>query len=83
MGESPTLLRAWERRYGLLHPVRSDGGFRLYGAEDERRVRAMQELLGSGSVSAAGGRSGARITGWRRARAPGHRPQAGGGRDRG
>jgi len=51
VGESPTLLRAWERRYGLLSPVRSAGGFRLYGAEDERRVRAMQALL-AGGVSA-------------------------------
>jgi MerR family transcriptional regulator, light-induced transcriptional regulator len=48
VGESPTLLRAWERRYGLLHPLRSAGGFRLYGAEDERRVRAMQALLAAG-----------------------------------
>ena len=48
VGESPTLLRAWERRYGLLRPLRSAGGFRLYGPEDERRVRAMQELLGAG-----------------------------------
>jgi MerR family transcriptional regulator, light-induced transcriptional regulator len=48
VGESPTLLRAWERRYGLLSPVRSTGGFRLYGPEDERRVRAMQALLAAG-----------------------------------
>jgi DNA-binding transcriptional MerR regulator len=48
VGESPTLLRAWERRYGLLRPQRSAGGFRLYGAEDERRVRAMQQLLAAG-----------------------------------
>src|SRR6478609_7150959 len=53
VGESPTLLRAWERRYGLLSPVRSAGGFRLYGAEDERRVRAMQALLAAGDVPAA------------------------------
>ena len=31
-GISPELLRAWERRYGLLNPVRSSGGFRLYPA---------------------------------------------------
>ena len=49
VGESPTLLRAWERRYGLLQPQRSAGGFRLYGAEDERRVRAMQQLLAAGA----------------------------------
>jgi MerR family transcriptional regulator, light-induced transcriptional regulator len=48
VGESATLLRAWERRYGLLSPARSAGGFRLYGAEDERRVRAMQGLLAAG-----------------------------------
>jgi DNA-binding transcriptional MerR regulator len=48
VGESPTLLRAWERRYGLLRPLRSAGGFRLYGTEDERRVRAMQALLAAG-----------------------------------
>jgi transposase-like protein len=28
-GVSPELLRAWERRYGLLRPARSQGGFRL------------------------------------------------------
>lgn len=48
VGASPTLLRAWERRYGLLQPVRSPGGYRLYGAEDEQRVRAMQALLADG-----------------------------------
>ena len=48
VGVSPTLLRAWERRYGLLRPIRTAGGFRLYGPDDERRVRAMQALLSSG-----------------------------------
>ena len=45
-------LRAWERRYGLLRPQRSSGGFRLYGAGDEERVSAMKALIDSG-VSAA------------------------------
>jgi MerR family transcriptional regulator, light-induced transcriptional regulator len=45
-------LRAWERRYGVLRPARSDGGFRLYSGEDEQRIRAMRQLLESG-VSAA------------------------------
>ena len=45
-------LRAWERRYGLLSPGRSEGGFRLYGPDDESRVRAMLSLLDSG-LSAA------------------------------
>ena len=33
-GVSPELLRAWERRYQLLHPARSQGGLRLYSLED-------------------------------------------------
>jgi MerR family transcriptional regulator, light-induced transcriptional regulator len=34
-------LRAWERRYGLFHPSRSAGGFRLYTSNDETIVRLM------------------------------------------
>jgi methanogenic corrinoid protein MtbC1 len=52
VGVSTDLLRAWERRYGLLRPERSNGGFRLYGVGDEARVRLMQEHLSAG-VSAA------------------------------
>ena len=40
-GVSETLLRAWELRYGLLSPARSASGYRLYGPEDERRIREM------------------------------------------
>jgi DNA-binding transcriptional MerR regulator len=52
VGVSPELLRAWEQRYGLLQPVRSAGGFRLYSTEDEDRVRLMRRHLAAG-VSAA------------------------------
>ena len=52
VGVSPELLRAWERRYGLLQPSRSGGGFRLYSDADELRVRRMQTHLGQG-LSAA------------------------------
>ena len=52
VGVSPDLLRAWERRYGLLRPVRSPGGFRLYTAEDAARVSRMRQALGDG-LSAA------------------------------
>jgi DNA-binding transcriptional MerR regulator len=51
-GVSPELLRAWEQRYGLLQPSRSPGGFRLYSALDESRVRRVIELL-AGGLSAA------------------------------
>ena len=53
-GVSPDLLRAWERRYALLAPERTPGGFRLYSPEDEARVRAMRRGLAQGlSASAA------------------------------
>jgi DNA-binding transcriptional MerR regulator len=45
---TPDVLRAWERRYGLLRPERSDGGYRLYSADDEDRVRAMVRHLEAG-----------------------------------
>jgi MerR family transcriptional regulator, light-induced transcriptional regulator len=51
-GVSVDTLRAWERRYGLLRPQRSPGGFRLYGAGEVERVNAMKALIDSG-VSAA------------------------------
>src|ERR1051325_10259037 len=44
-GVSPELLRAWERRYELLTPSRSEGGLRLYSESDLERVRAMQRPL--------------------------------------
>jgi MerR family transcriptional regulator, light-induced transcriptional regulator len=51
-GVSPDLLRAWERRYGLLSPSRSAGGLRLYSEEDVLRVRAMQDQLAAGLAAA-------------------------------
>jgi DNA-binding transcriptional MerR regulator len=47
-GVTPDVLRAWERRYGLLRPERSPGGYRLYSAVDEERVRAMLRFVESG-----------------------------------
>ena len=47
-GVTVSTLRAWERRYELLDPHRTDGGHRLYAEDDVRRVAAMQELLDQG-----------------------------------
>ncbi len=47
-GTSVDLLRAWEKRYGLLEPDRSEGGFRLYSDGDVGRVRTMQGHLAAG-----------------------------------
>lgn len=51
-GVSPDLLRAWERRYGLLNPTRSSGGLRLYSEDDLGRVQAMQQQLAAGLAAA-------------------------------
>jgi DNA-binding transcriptional MerR regulator len=51
-GVSPELLRAWERRYGLLRPVRSGGGLRLYTPADVERVRVMRQHLADGLAAA-------------------------------
>ncbi len=51
-GVSPELLRAWERRYGLLQPTRSAGGLRLYSPHDLERVQAMQRHLDEGFAAA-------------------------------
>ncbi len=48
VGVSTHVLRAWESRYGLLNPSRSSGGYRLYSADDERRVREVLSLRDQG-----------------------------------
>jgi MerR family transcriptional regulator, light-induced transcriptional regulator len=54
VGVSTHVLRVWEQRYGLLNPVRSPGGYRLYSRDDVSRVRRMLELRAGGlAVSSA------------------------------
>jgi DNA-binding transcriptional MerR regulator len=55
-GVSADALRAWERRYGLLRPARSEGGYRLYSEDDESRVRAMARQLVRGVPAAEAAR---------------------------
>ena len=57
LGVSDHVLRAWERRYGLLRPVRSTGGFRLYSEADLDRVRRMQAHLAQGLSAAEAARA--------------------------
>jgi DNA-binding transcriptional MerR regulator len=56
-GVSDHLLRAWESRYGLLRPLRSAGGFRLYSEADALRVRRMQAYLARGLSAAEAARA--------------------------
>jgi len=41
-------LRAWERRYGVVSPVRTDGGYRLYDEKSLGTIRAMRDLVADG-----------------------------------
>jgi DNA-binding transcriptional MerR regulator len=61
VGVSADVLRAWERRYGLLKPTRSDSGYRLYSEHDEWRVRLMREKLWSGLSASEAAREVARM----------------------
>lgn len=47
-GLSPSLLRAWERRYGVVSPNRTDGGQRLYSESDIQRLLLLQAAVGAG-----------------------------------
>ncbi|CAN0593758.1 unnamed protein product, partial [Laminaria digitata] len=47
-GLSPTVLRAWERRHGLLKPARPEGGHRLYTESDLQVILRVTELLEKG-----------------------------------
>jgi DNA-binding transcriptional MerR regulator/methylmalonyl-CoA mutase cobalamin-binding subunit len=47
-GVSIPLLRAWERRYGIVRPVRTPSGYRLYDEAAIDRVRAMRHLIDDG-----------------------------------
>jgi MerR family transcriptional regulator, light-induced transcriptional regulator len=61
-GVSAEVLRAWERRYGLLEPTRTASGYRLYTEDDLARVQAMRAHIAQGlsAAEAAGlARSGA------------------------
>lgn len=47
-GLSPELLRAWERRYAVVEPLRSPGGTRRYRAEDLERLRLVKAAVDAG-----------------------------------
>jgi DNA-binding transcriptional MerR regulator/methylmalonyl-CoA mutase cobalamin-binding subunit len=47
-GLSADVLRAWERRYGAVHPERSEGGQRLYSDADVERLVMLQRATAAG-----------------------------------
>lgn len=54
-GVNPVTLRAWERRYGLIVPTRTDSGHRLYSMTDIETVRRVLSWIERGvAVSKVG-----------------------------
>lgn len=47
-GVNPVTLRAWERRYGLIVPTRTESGHRLYSAADIETVRSIRSWIDRG-----------------------------------
>lgn len=47
-GINPVTLRAWERRYGLIQPIRTESGHRLYTVSDIEAVRQVMGWLERG-----------------------------------
>ena len=47
-GVTVPVLRAWERRYGIVNPARSSGGYRLFDEDSVARVRTMRTLVDEG-----------------------------------
>jgi DNA-binding transcriptional MerR regulator len=47
-GLSPDLIRAWERRYGVVQPLRTPGGTRRYRAADLERLRLVKAAVDAG-----------------------------------
>ncbi len=47
-GLSPHVLRAWERRYGVVSPTRTEGGQRLYSDLDIERLVRLRRLTDRG-----------------------------------
>jgi len=48
VGVPVATLRAWQRRYRVVDPRRSDSGYRLYSAADIAKLRSMRALVASG-----------------------------------
>jgi DNA-binding transcriptional MerR regulator len=54
-GVNPVTLRAWERRYGLIQPIRTESGHRLYSRTDVETVHRILDWIERGvSVSKVG-----------------------------
>jgi hypothetical protein len=49
-GVNPDTLRMWERRYGVVEPVRAPGGGREYSGDDVARLQLIKRLVDGGDA---------------------------------
>lgn len=47
-GLSPDIIRAWEKRYAVVAPIRGARGARLYATSDIERLRLLARVVGAG-----------------------------------
>ncbi|MDC0611935.1 MerR family transcriptional regulator [Vibrio sp.] len=47
-GVKPVTLRAWQRRYNLIQPQRTEKGHRLFSADDVEKIQQIQSWLSKG-----------------------------------
>jgi DNA-binding transcriptional MerR regulator/methylmalonyl-CoA mutase cobalamin-binding subunit len=47
-GLTPSVIRAWESRYQLVVPARTEAGYRIYDDEDVALLRGAQKLISEG-----------------------------------
>lgn len=56
-GVGAPLIRAWERRYGIVAPARTASGYRLYDEDGLKVLRAMRSLVESGWTASEAARA--------------------------
>src|SRR4249919_4031200 len=56
-GLGAPLIRAWERRYGVVSPTRTPSGYRLYDEDAIRTLLAMRGLLDRGWTASEAARA--------------------------
>ncbi len=56
-GVGASLIRAWERRYGVVRPSRTEAGYRLYDDATIRVLLAMRSLIASGWTASEAARA--------------------------
>ena len=56
-GVGAPLIRAWERRYGVVRPVRTASGYRLYDDAAVAILIAMRSLVASGWTASEAARA--------------------------